>query len=250
MPPSASASAAPTIEASKNCTSSMPDDVVARRPRHELRHALDGDRAHARTRVRDDVGCVVAVVDPRLEDDHSLPGDLRAAQAPDHLLALAGEHRPADDFEPAAVLWWDPDHGREATGRIGRIGLSLRGGEGGCAGPRRCQDSARAHRRRRTGTVAYQRRARSRRGFACGGLVTLDPGRGARAARARRLRDRPDRRAADTGRRRRGPVGARHARGAGGHRSQRGAVVARRARQAAHRPAAAQGPASASAHAA
>ena len=39
---------------------------------------------------------VVTVVDARLEDDHPLAGDLGPAQPPDHLLALAGEHRPAD----------------------------------------------------------------------------------------------------------------------------------------------------------
>ena len=47
-----------------------------------------------------------------------------------------------------------------------------------------------------------------------------------------------------------GPLGARRARGARGHRAQRRAVAARGPRQAPHRPAAAQGRAAASAHAA
>ena len=46
---------------------------------------------------------VVAVVDQRLDDQRALAGDLGAAQAADQLLALAAEHRAADDLEPAAA---------------------------------------------------------------------------------------------------------------------------------------------------
>ena len=64
---------------------------------------VDRDRAHPRAGVADDVRDVVAVVDPRLDDQHALARDLGTAQAADELLALAAEHRPADDLEPAAV---------------------------------------------------------------------------------------------------------------------------------------------------
>jgi hypothetical protein len=60
--------------------------------------------------VTDDVRRVVAVVELRLEEDDALAGDLGAAEAADHLLALAAEHRSADDLEPAAVRVV-PDHG-------------------------------------------------------------------------------------------------------------------------------------------
>jgi hypothetical protein len=36
-----------------------------------------------------------------LEDLHLLPGDLRAPQPADQLLALAAEHAAGDDFDPA-----------------------------------------------------------------------------------------------------------------------------------------------------
>jgi hypothetical protein len=61
--------------------------------------------------VADDVRDVVAVVDARLHDQDALARDLGAAQAPDQLLALAAEHRPADDLEPAAAAGHGPDHG-------------------------------------------------------------------------------------------------------------------------------------------
>ncbi len=51
--------------------------------------------------VRDDVVFRVALVDAGLEDLHPLARNLGAAQAADQLLALAAEHRPADDFNPA-----------------------------------------------------------------------------------------------------------------------------------------------------
>ena len=89
----------------------MPDDLEAARMLDELRHAADRHGAHADTRVADDVGRVVAVVDPRLEDDDALPRDLGAAEPADHLLALAAEHRAADDLEPATAFRIEPDHG-------------------------------------------------------------------------------------------------------------------------------------------
>ena len=36
--------------------------------------------------------------------------DLGATEPADHLLALAAEHRPAHDLEPAAALGRNPDH--------------------------------------------------------------------------------------------------------------------------------------------
>jgi hypothetical protein len=60
--------------------------------------------------MTDDVADVVAVVDARLHDQRALPRDLCAAKSPDELLALAAEHRAADDLEPPAVLWEQPDH--------------------------------------------------------------------------------------------------------------------------------------------
>jgi hypothetical protein len=68
--------------------------------------------------VADDVGGRVAVVDPRLDDDDALAGDLRAAQPADHLLALAAEHRPADHLEPAAA-GVVPDHAEDSRKCIG-----------------------------------------------------------------------------------------------------------------------------------
>ena len=47
----------------------------------------------------------VAFVDGRLEDLHTLAGDLRAAQAADQLLALAGKHRADDHFDPAHIAF-------------------------------------------------------------------------------------------------------------------------------------------------
>ena len=96
-----------------------PHDVEALRLRRDLRDRGDRDGLHPRARMADDVRRVVAIVDPRLEDDDALSGDLGPAQPPDHLLALAAEHRPADDLEPATSLRRDPDHGgdpREAVG--------------------------------------------------------------------------------------------------------------------------------------
>ena len=111
------------------------DDVVAGGAGDELRHALDGDGAHARPGVRDDVGRVVPVVDARLEDDDPLPGDLGPAQAPDHLLALAREHRPADHLEPAAALGGNANHGARGYYRYrSDRAFALRDGERRCAG--------------------------------------------------------------------------------------------------------------------
>jgi len=88
-----------------------PDDLRGAGAGHELGTAVDRDGRHPDTRMADDVSRVVAVVDPRLEEDHALARDLGAAKPADHLLALAGEHRPADDFEPASSLRRHADHG-------------------------------------------------------------------------------------------------------------------------------------------
>ncbi len=86
--------------------------VPAGEPQHLCRRGCR-DRPHLRARVGDDVADVVAVVDHRLHDQRPLPRDLGAAKAPDQLLALAREHRAADDLEPSAAMGLDPDHGRE-----------------------------------------------------------------------------------------------------------------------------------------
>ena len=105
-----------------------PHDLAAARACNELRTAVDRYGGHAHARVADDIGRVVAVVDPGLEQEHALPGDLRAAQPADHLLALAAEHRAAHDLEPAASLRGDSDHGGILeTGADGRLeGYRLR----------------------------------------------------------------------------------------------------------------------------
>ena len=87
------------------------DRVVAVGEAGDVLGPRDRDGAHLRPGVADDVPDVVAVVDLRLHDQGALPGDLGAAQAADQLLALAAEHRAADDLEPAAVLGEQPDHG-------------------------------------------------------------------------------------------------------------------------------------------
>src|SRR3954452_12171705 len=51
--------------------------------------------------MRRDVRPAVATVDFRLEDLDLPLGDLRAPQAADQLLALAAEHAPRNDFQPA-----------------------------------------------------------------------------------------------------------------------------------------------------
>ena len=106
--------------------------------RRDLCDGGDGDGAHSRARVAYDVGGVVAVVDLWLEDDDPLPGDLRAAQTADHLLALAAEHRAADDLEPATSLRGDPDHRGDPNQAVG--------GQFGCGGRQRnpCYTLARA----------------------------------------------------------------------------------------------------------
>ena len=88
-----------------------PDDVVPLGAAQRVADAVDRDRTHARAGVADDVRDVVAVVDPRLHDQHALARDLGAAQAPDELLALAAEHRAAHDLEPTAAAGNGPDHG-------------------------------------------------------------------------------------------------------------------------------------------
>jgi hypothetical protein len=87
------------------------DHVEAVCTREDVGDAVHRDGAHAHAGMAHDVGSVVAVVDPRLEDDHALTCDLGPAQPADHLLALAAEHGAANDLQPAASLWWDADHG-------------------------------------------------------------------------------------------------------------------------------------------
>jgi hypothetical protein len=87
-----------------------PHDVDAARPRDELRAAVDGHGRHPHACMADDVRRVVAVVDPGFEEEDPLPGDLGATEPADHLLALAAEHRPADDLEPSTSLRGNADH--------------------------------------------------------------------------------------------------------------------------------------------
>jgi hypothetical protein len=62
--------------------------------------------------MRDDVADVVTVVDQRLDDQRALAGDLRAPEPADQLLALAAEHRAADDLQPTTTLGLRSDHDR------------------------------------------------------------------------------------------------------------------------------------------
>ena len=82
----------------------------------------DRDAAQAAAGVRDDVGLAVAVVEARLEEQRRELRDLGAADAPQQLLALAREHRAADDVERASARGKERDHGgslRELAGRPG-----------------------------------------------------------------------------------------------------------------------------------
>jgi hypothetical protein len=76
--------------------------VIVHRPQ-ELVRAARGGRRDPHVAVRDDVIVAVAVVDERLEDLDLLPGDLRAAQPPDQLLAFSAEHAAGDDLDPASM---------------------------------------------------------------------------------------------------------------------------------------------------
>ena len=92
---------------SKNCPSSMPTTSVSRpSTRKQLVRAAHGGRRDPHVAVRDDVIVAVAIVDERLEDLDVLAGDLRAAQPPDQLLALAAEHAAGDDLDPAVAEAW------------------------------------------------------------------------------------------------------------------------------------------------
>src|SRR5262249_60594729 len=93
--------------------------------------AVDG--RHPGTCVADDVADVVAVVDAGLHDQYALPGDFRAPQATDQLLALAAEHRTADDLEPAAAIREEPDHRSDPNGPVRRTpsAARIRTGKGG-----------------------------------------------------------------------------------------------------------------------
>ena len=100
-----------------------PDRLVARR---ERRISADSTvTARIRADVPDDVADVVAVVD-RASRSALEAGDLGAPQAADQLLALAAEHRPADDLEPAAAFGDVPDHGPDPAPRRTRPGVRCR----------------------------------------------------------------------------------------------------------------------------
>src|SRR5580692_3933472 len=53
--------------------------------------------------MRNDFIGRVTRVDGRLENLHALPRNFRPPQTPDQLFALAGKHRPDDDFDPTHV---------------------------------------------------------------------------------------------------------------------------------------------------
>ena len=97
-----------------------PDDLRRACARDELGASVDRDSRHPHARMTHDVGRVVAVVDAGLEEDHPLTGDLRAPEPTDHLLALAREHRAADDLEPSSSLGRHPDHRGDARRGGGR----------------------------------------------------------------------------------------------------------------------------------
>src|SRR6266576_2904445 len=91
------------------------------RARQQLFHDFGGFedvvRGNAEARMRDDFVGSVAFVDGRLEDLHALACDLRAAQPPDQLLALAGKHWADDDFDPAHIAF-DDVHGRSPQNQL------------------------------------------------------------------------------------------------------------------------------------
>ena len=111
-----------------------PDHVVGLGEARDVLRPRHRDGAHLRACVADDVADVVAVVDARLHDQRALAGDLGAAQPADQLLALAAEHRAADDLEPAAALWEQPDHGRDPSRAVRRTPSSGRRPSGRGAG--------------------------------------------------------------------------------------------------------------------
>ena len=80
-PPSASASAASTIDGSKNCASSIPTTSHPRARATSSAAAVDRHGGHADAGVADHVVRVVAVVDSGLEDDHALARRSRRAAA-------------------------------------------------------------------------------------------------------------------------------------------------------------------------
>src|SRR5207248_1986643 len=76
--------------------------VVVHEP-DELVRAADDARGDPHVAVRHDVVVAIAIVDEWLEDLDLLPRDLRPAQAPNQLLALAAEHAAGDDLDPAGA---------------------------------------------------------------------------------------------------------------------------------------------------
>src|ERR1700678_4580584 len=57
--------------------------------------------------MRHDPALGIALVDHGFEDLDTLPRNLRATQPANQLFALAGKHRPDDDFDPAHVSFHD-----------------------------------------------------------------------------------------------------------------------------------------------
>ena len=73
-------------------------------PGQELLARSDGEGLQPPVVARHDVLAREAVVDHRLEDLHTLPGDDRASQPADQLLRFSGEHPTRDDLDPAASV--------------------------------------------------------------------------------------------------------------------------------------------------
>jgi hypothetical protein len=78
-----------------------PDDVAARGELEDRLGLPDDTRRHPLALVADDLVDAVAVVDRRLDQDRRLARVAHSAQASHQLLALAAEHRAADQLELA-----------------------------------------------------------------------------------------------------------------------------------------------------
>lgn len=83
-------------------------------PRHvaAAHRRSDRDRVHLEARVRDDLVVGIPDVEARLEGLDRHPCDLIPGDTTNQLLALTGEHRPADDFHPTPIT--APIHGGAA----------------------------------------------------------------------------------------------------------------------------------------
>ena len=131
----------------------------------------------------------------------------------------------------------------EGTTRIGQTVFPLSGGEGACA--RTASEELDGRFAMKIAVIAqtptFANEALVRVGCHGADWSLLTPAEALETLEPGRLRDRPDRRAADARRRRRRALGARRARGARRDGAERRAGAARGARQAPHRPAAAAG---------